>query len=316
MNSLTWERLLSYHSTETIQKKLQNRYELLSFENASGLSYENCYRFVYFLKHGENFFLQASQSPHAIQPMLLFYGISQLIKACLITIDPTYPSTSSVLAHGVTSRKRKKQQYQFLKDDIKIQRNGLFAHVAHNLFHLNHLEAEKYSMELLLKQIAEMNDAFLFHRSASHFIKIEMINNQIIIPEKTAQHFHMSSKRLAEYIEERYPYEQVPATTTDPVFLKGISPISLYNCLPFSYHLEESQLYLPTTRESLLKLPELLVHYLLLYNLSMISRYETEWWYDLLLGTNSDDYPFILRYIEIAKRKIPPIILDFLEHKL
>ena len=29
-------------------------------------------------------------------------------------------------------------------------------------------------------------------------------------------------------------------------------------------------------------LPELLIHYLLLYNLSMISRYETDWWYDLL----------------------------------
>lgn len=316
MNSLTWERLLSYHSTETIQKKLQKHYEQLSIENASELSYENCYRFVYFLKHGENFFLQASQSPHAIQPMLLFYGISQLIKAGLITIDPTYPSTSSVLAHGVTSRKRKKQQYQFLKDEIKIQRNGLFSHVANKLFQINQLEAEKYSMELLLKQIAEMNDAFLFHQSTSHFIKIEMVNNQIIIPEKAAQHFHMSSKRLAEYIQERYPYEQVPATPTAPVYLKGIKPISAYNCLPFSYHLEEKQLYLPTARESLLNLPELLVHYLLLYNLSMISRYETEWWYDLLLGTNSDDYPFILRYIEIAKRKVPGIILDFLEHNL
>ena len=48
----------------------------------------------------------------------------------------------------------------------------------------------------------------------------------------------------------------------------------------------------------------------------MISRYETEWWYELLLGTSNDDYPIILRYIEIAKRKIPYFILAFLEEHL
>ncbi|HZH59978.1 MAG TPA: YaaC family protein, partial [Metabacillus sp.] len=95
MPTLYWERLLSYHSTQIIQKKLEKCYQKLEHENSSALSYDNCYRFIYFLKHGENFFLQANQSPHAIQPILLFYGISQLLKACLIIKDPNYPSTSS-----------------------------------------------------------------------------------------------------------------------------------------------------------------------------------------------------------------------------
>lgn len=316
MKSSTWEHLLSYHSTEIVQRKLEKCYEQLSYNNASGLSYENCYRFVYYLKHGENFFLQAAQSPPAIQPMLLFYGISQLLKACLITIDPEYPSTSSVLAHGVSSRKRKKQQYHFLKDEIKIQRNGLFSHVATKLFQIQSLESEKCSMELLLKQIAEMNEVFLFHHSKINFIDVELTKDQILITEDTAQLFHLSSQRLAEYLVERFSYSLATEMDQHHVFLKGDTPMATFNCMPFSLHLEEGKYYLPTSRDTFSKMPELLVHYLLLYNLSMISRYETEWWYDLLLSVSNDDYPFILRYLEIAKRKIPYLVLDFLKHTL
>lgn len=317
LNTFVWERLLSYHSTETVQKKLEKYYIKCSLKNPSSLSYDNCYRFVYYLKHGENFFLQANQAPPAIQPMLLFYGISQLVKACLIIIDPEYPSSSSVLAHGVSSRKRKKQQYLFLKDEIKIQRNGLFSHLANKLFKLEHLEAEKYTMELLLRQIAEMNDVFLFHHSKNYYVNIESINSQFIITESTAQLYHMSANRFTQFIQERYPYQTVTtASSKEGVMLKSNDSFAIYNCAPFSYHLSEEKFYLPSSRETLSKLPEILVHYLVLYNLSMISRYETEWWYEVLLASSNDDYPFILRYMEIAKRKIPFMVLNFLEHNL
>jgi YaaC-like Protein len=315
MNSSIWERFLSYYSTETVQKKLEKYYKNNFQENASELSFENCYRFIYYLKHGENFFLQSNQAPHAIQPMLLFYGISQLLKACLTMIDPEYPATSTVLAHGVSSRKRKKQNYCFLKDEIKIQRNGLFSHVAEKLFQIKHLEAEKYSMEHLLKHIAEMSEVFSFHHSKDYSVHVDLKDNQYYITEKTSQLFHMSPKRLAEYFIERYPYELITITDDKAVFLKAKNHVT-FNCVPFLYNLKEDMFFLPTSRDSLLNIPELLIHYLLLYNLSMISRYETEWWYDLLMGTTSDDYPIILRYMEIAKRKIPYFILNILEHKL
>ncbi len=318
MSTLHWERLLCYHSTQTIQKKLENCYQNSSYENSSGLSYDNCYRFIYFLKHGENFFSQANQSPSAIQPILLFYGISQLIKACLLIKDPHYPSTSAVLAHGASSRKRKKQQYQFLNDEIKIQRNGLFSHVAKEVFHIHdHLEAEKYSMKQLLNQIAEMKDVFSFYQNDNNYIKVASSDHhKVIITDPTAQHFHMSAKRMSEFIQERYHFELRKEETENQVILQTKYSNHTFHCSPFLFHLEENIFYLPSNRESFINLPELLVHYLLLYNLSMISRYETEWWYELLLGASNDDYPVILRYMEIAKRKIPFFILTFLEEHL
>ena len=59
-------------------------------------------------------------------------------------------------------------------------------------------------------------------------------------------------------------------------------------------------------------LPELLIHYLLLYNLSMISRYETDWWYDLLGSYSSEDYPFIYQFLSISAQKSLTIFQIFI----
>ena len=92
---------------------------------------------------------------------MLFYGFVHLIKACLLTEDPGYPENTSVLAHGVSTRKRKKQQYEFLKDEVKFQRNGLFSCMLEKMFNIKHLEGDKATMICLLQQIPEINPLFI-----------------------------------------------------------------------------------------------------------------------------------------------------------
>ena len=99
------------------------------------------------MEHAQIYYKQAADSPLLIQPILLFYGFVHLIKACLLTIDPNYPENTSVLAHGVSTRKRKKQQYEFLKDEVKFQKNGLFPCMLENMFNIKHLEGDKINHE-------------------------------------------------------------------------------------------------------------------------------------------------------------------------
>ena len=83
---------------------------------------------------------------------------------------------------------------------------------------------------------------------------------------------------------------------------------------PLYYEHLTNTYYLPLTtdpRNPKPILPELLIHYLLLYNLSMISRYETDWWYDLLGSYSSEDYPFIYQFLSISAQKIPYYISNF-----
>ena len=62
----------------------------------------------------------------------------------------------------MTTRKRKKQQYEFLKDEVKVQKNGLLPCVAEKLFHIKQLEGEKFTMETLIREIPEMQTSSLF----------------------------------------------------------------------------------------------------------------------------------------------------------
>ncbi|WKB35881.1 YaaC family protein [Terrilactibacillus sp. S3-3] len=74
----------------------------------------------------------------------------------------------------------------------------------------------------------------------------------------------------------------------------------------------DHDLFFPSQRDDLNLFPEAMVHYLVLYNLSMICRYETEWWYDLHFQRASADIAFIKQFLDISSRKIPAILLDFI----
>src|SRR5690625_7267275 len=85
-----------------------------------------------------------------------------LVKACLLTIRPGYPESTSLLAHGVTARKRKKKNYSYMEDEVKIQHNGLFPYMAAHLLSSKSIPFEKISMEALLSLIPEMLPLFQF----------------------------------------------------------------------------------------------------------------------------------------------------------
>ncbi|MFK4996570.1 YaaC family protein [Bacillus sp. N9] len=81
---------------------------------------------------------------------------------------------------------------------------------------------------------------------------------------------------------------------------------------PFRYHFDKQKVCLPNKLHKHLELPDMLIHYLLLYNLSMISRYETEWWFEQLKTTPNSDAIFIQTYLDVTERKGPYLIYQFL----
>ncbi|MBU5254564.1 YaaC family protein, partial [Lysinibacillus capsici] len=100
---------LYFFSANTSQEFLKKCYQKQNLDQAEQKSYENSYPFIYYLEHGQVYYEQAEKAPLVIKPILFFYGLVHLVKACILTVDPNYPETTSVLAHGVSTRKRKKQ---------------------------------------------------------------------------------------------------------------------------------------------------------------------------------------------------------------
>ncbi|MGD6819134.1 YaaC family protein [Metabacillus sp. 84] len=304
-----WKPYILFYSTESTQKFLEKIYKKHGAE-AALLSYRNSCPFTYYLMHAESFYRQAEAAPFSIRPILLFYGLSQLIKACLLTEDPHYPETTSVLAHGVTARKKKKQDYSFLKDEVRVQKNGLFHHTARTLFHLREMDRDRYTMEMLLRRIPEMESCFTFLRNGKAPIPLKQDLHAIIVPPEAATAYHITDRRLAEIIEH---HTGLSAEEKNGEFrIDTQDTLTPFASSLFSYHCGKKEYSLPAEKQQLFILPELLTHYLVSYNLSMISRYETEWWYDLIQNRASSDYIYISSFMEITGEKIPRLVWDYL----
>lgn len=311
---LVWKRLNLYQSADMTQKLLNRCYKNIQIDNHEIKSYDNCYPFIYFLQHGEMYYSQAEHAPIPIKPVLLFYGLIHLIKACLLSVDPDYPESTSVLAHGVSSRKKKKQHYQFMNDEIKIQKMGLCTHFSKKMFHVEHLEGEKIIMKDLFYQIPELDDCFTFNNKCN-IIHILKNNIEYAIPLSILDQYHLTLDSFTRLLEDKNAISiQTINYNKDYIIIKSTNEDT--PLLPFRFHLTKNSFCLPNKQAKYMYYPELIIHYLLLYNLSMIARYETEWWCELIKTTPTNDYPFISTFLSITAEKTPYLILKYLQSKL
>jgi len=314
MNSFykDWSSYSFFFSAEYSQDFLKKSYLSKGISDAEKNSFDNCYPFIYYLEHGKIYFEQAELSPFILKPILLFYGLVHLIKACILTLDPLYPENTSVLAHGVSARKRKKQNYQFFRDEVKFQKNGLYPHLSEVMFHMKQLEGEKANMEELLSLIPELDPLFKRVESKSNFTMVSQIHNELLIPEKILDRFHMTDSRFGEYLISKsgIPLKFQGKKEKQLIFRTEGSIFTAHS--PFKFNLDENKIVFPLAKTELFHFPELMIHYLLLYNLSMIARYETEWWSELIKTMPNRDYPFIYSFLDCTLKKSPFLIFNYL----
>lgn len=310
-----WQSFTSFQSTSAAQKFLKKNYERLELPEADKKSYDNSYAFIYYIEHGKKYYHLASLAPAEVKPVLLFYGMIQLIKACILTVDPEYPATTAVLAHGVTTRKRKKRDYSFLLDEVKLQNHGLLSHFAAHLFDVNQFPFERINMETLFARIPEMNGTFAEIKKWKPLLEVQVEMNSLTISPSLLDELKMTERRFRDFFLNKTSLTVSSfEMKKDEFTLQFHGSFPFFYCRPFLFH-QNGQAFLPKRRELYFSLDEVIVHYLLLYNLSMICRYETEWWYELFYTFASDDLPFIHQFLHTTATKIPYLLSLYLKKR-
>lgn len=299
-------------SQQTARDYLYECYRSLEGVDAQIKSFENCNKLIYYLDHGIRFYENGKQMETLMQPLIFFYGMVHLLKAALLTVRPDYPESTAILAHGVSSRKRKKKGYTFWDDEVKIQHNGLFPYFSEHLFSIHKPPFEKIKMSQLLPLIPEMAPMLHFHHMENMVKIAEMGAMRLQFPVLLLDNFHLTANAFIKRIKPYLPSISRTETKAGFMIIDLTAPFEPANDSPFFTDTENRANYFPVQRENFLPISEIMVHYLLLYNLSMLCRYESEWWGDLLAVKPDKDYPFIKHFLTITAEKVPRAIGKFL----
>ncbi|WP_249872258.1 YaaC family protein [Oceanobacillus saliphilus] len=283
-------------------------------EDAEAKSYQNSSTFMYHIDHGLKFYENGQKADQVVQPVLYFYGMVHLLKAWLLTNRPDYPESTTLLAHGVTTRKRKKKQYSFMEDEVKLQQHGLFPYFTEHLFSIKQFKFEKIRMELLFASIPEMS-AFFSLQKMEKMIPIGSVDSLFLqFPIQLLDNYHLTDKAFIRRIEGYLPAIKEIKMSNSYLSIH-LDKVLNFSHGPFLIHMHNNKIYFPAHRDDFLLIPEVVSHYLILFNLSMLCRYEAEWWGDLLLSRPDIDYPFIMQFLKTTSEKIPYLLGNALMDK-
>ncbi|HBZ82825.1 MULTISPECIES: YaaC family protein [Brevibacillus] len=322
--------LFRYFETEpTARKYLTACYDGMGFEHAERLAFHQSSRFLFLWKQARQYYTTAAKADLSIQPLLLFYGCSHLLKGMLLTRDPSYPQNSRVLQHGVTTRKLKRNTYLLLEDELRPQKEGFFALLA-QLFHLSPMQ-DRYSVHDLFSSMPVVSDAYsTLSEQPKHWLQLEwheceppskQASNQssnrqqwlhVAFPEITDGSLAYSPQTFIQYINRVSPGDlQLELRWQDGNSKQLLLPRSSFLQLDRHplFRLHKHRLFFWNSSPDSLPLPDWASHYLLLYLLSMLCRYETEWWGELVLSHGLAERFLIEFFLEHHQSAYPTFIM-------
>ncbi|WP_410319168.1 YaaC family protein [Methanobrevibacter sp.] len=314
--------------TEDPNKELWNQFK--QFENYGVcLNYlkENCKKFdngkkfkpraslmKHYITQAKEYYFSARDSSVLTKPTLLYYGASCLVKALIIAKSCDYDHSTG---HGM---KVVKSDMDVLMDFRIKPVKGTFLQLYQVLENKNTnlIKSMDFNLEDLLSFIPELKDDFenIFDKK-SLAIKVDRIKDEdgeYLFYE--GDHFTDLSK-FNDFINNIPNFDKYYVYPS--FFSNGFScfkkPMADEDIVLRNIMGEEFLVSSLQSGENSIYLSQITVHFLILYLLSMLSRYYVNLW----LGEESSDesrYFYIIeKFLDISERKFPNLVLNEILNK-
>jgi hypothetical protein len=334
-----WDMYSLFENEESAKSILEKRYQNLGREDPVRDAYHATPKMIYNIKQARAFYRSAGQCDIFTKPLLLYYGMVSLAKALITAQDPYYPTRTSVLKHGLTTRKLKRDDYRFIWDDAKVQKDGLFQTLHNSLLGIPLKNQEKFIMRDLLAAIPDLKPMYerLYGPSCTARLRIEEpvnspIPHTITQNPEPAPHF----TRCNLWISDRTLLQGAQKTKEEAIHIwtnsvdnerfldldshdpPGKLQVLRYfrkqnpNEHPCIYYDLTGDPYLFLPRLVHHQIPELGMHFIIMFVLGMLCRYETERWGELILTFSSQDLVIINEFLSVSMRKFPNLVLNSL----
>lgn len=311
-----WDTFVYFENEQTTSEFLRQRYQENGLDNVQRHVYQATPKFIFSIKQAREYYRAAEACDILTKPLLLYYGMMALSKALITSQNPEYPSTTSVLRHGLSTRKLKRDDYSFASDEVRVQKDGIF-NVLHSTLRGRPFEnQQRFQMKELLAVIPELTHAYQRLYGTPRVCHLHVEQGEPRSTWKLPRTFVAASERTREEfldVLNRHGGEQVrffyPECTDEAGTMRVLvegghdeHPLVLYDFT--------GQPHLRWPHEEDLVIPEISLHYMVMFVLGMLCRYETERWGEMILTFSSHDTFLINEFLNVSMRKFPNLILD------
>lgn len=325
-----WNLFLLLENEATVRTFLESKYRKHGVEHPSRAAFRAAQPLMYHVKQARTYYEAARRSDLFVRPLLSYYGMMTLCKALMLTRVPDYPENTSVLRHGISTRKRKRGDYQFFADEVRVQREGLFPELARYQGRES-LIGENWTLKELFSLIPELQDGYrqlfpeetLFPVAVPEVTSVPNRGMPLVLEDRILDALHLTPRGLVNRLNRFSPGGEVRFTfEEDPV---SVPRFLLFWHHPFISHVNQWERGFdhPLFREDMHGnhwlspfqrvescLPEMFVHYALLFALSMLCRYEPPLWGEMIYGMASEEMVLIQEFLQVTQRKFPNLILN------
>jgi len=321
-----WSLFLRLENEPAAKRFLTERYREQGVEKAERAAFLSSQPFRYYLKLGRETIHSIRTCEPLIQPLPAYYGMMHLMKALVLSRVPDYPQNTSVLRHGLSTRKRKKSLFRFRDEEVRVQKEGLFPLLL-GLFGIWGLAGEVLPLKELWGLIPELQETYQFLYGRTTLYPIVCHDKGVTTPfsftvsETLLDALHLTPAGWIRRLNEprvagnhtfillsadngRISF-QLQSDDGKPARPEGVHPwfrTSLTN-QTFVYSGENTVCGL---------LPELLVHYAILFALSMLCRYETPLWAEMNLEGTAEETALIRSFLFLVRVKTPLLVWEAL----
>ncbi|MGA8941928.1 MAG: YaaC family protein [Thermoactinomyces sp.] len=279
------------NNEEFARKFLLRKYRQAQFREPERFAYKNVQAFTAYIRQALSLFQTARLGEKWSQPLLLYYGMMNFIKAWILAKNPFYPENTAVLRHGLSTRKRKKEQFRFRDDEIRIQKEGLFPLLAMHMG-VSVQPGNTYSVKDLLGLLPDLQEAYqlVFEKSTlfpARWVLSAPSSPCLVVSEKILDECYLTSTAFVEKLNQqvKQPLFSLanPAIQSGNLCLACSLPDPELVKHPWLLANKNGDYYLYAGNNRPQPLPEVMCLFMLCFAMSMLCRYDPPLWEEIML---------------------------------
>jgi len=292
-----WSMLGFFESRFNCQKYLENKFDpdlACINDSATNLSHT--------VSTAQEFYKAADGVSVLTRPLLLFYGMIDLAKTLFIA---THGKKSPSRAHGLRIVKGWNGQISELS--VNVIRDGTFPQF-HGCYCKDSLYNAKFTLKELFSQIPEIKTEFetIYNEKSRALLTSRGEYGPMLIDSELTEYTNLDS--LLTQIPGFTEKYRIMGAGTDNRFIvgqgMGASEVMTRSISGDKYFV------LPLEKETVISVPEMSVHYMIMYLLGMLVRYHPEEWGKMIKGEETGEMFILNKFLTVTKRKFPNLVLN------